>query len=195
MLISMRIIITDLEMIWERSSKPAPQRISKGTRRIGAIPASETETYSIYRVSAAAKSLPLAAMLDSSIWTEMQNDQDQLKLNTHVLIEIMKLRKSFAILATVKAHWKIVQANARRSDFSIRYCGDRRDGKVSTIHQTTVDETGLYFVSSYSAVRCRLFIEIVDQRRPGCHSPRPRCFRCRPGKSSKLSPGRRSGAR
>jgi hypothetical protein len=72
----------------------------------------------------------------------MQNDQVQLEVNTHLLMEIMKLRKSFAVPATLKARWKIVQANARKSGLSIRYFGDRRDGKVSAIRQTAVDQIG-----------------------------------------------------
>jgi hypothetical protein len=100
-----------------------------------------TGTYSIYRASAVAKSLPPAVMLDSPIWTQMQNDQVQLEVNTHLLMEIMKLRKSFAVPVTLKARWKIVQANARKSGLSIRYFGDRRDGKVSA-SQIAVDQIG-----------------------------------------------------
>lgn len=96
----------------------------------------EDETCCIYRASAAAKSLPPGLMLASPIWTQMQDDQVQLEVNTHLPIEIIKLRRSFAIPATLKARWKIVQEYARKSGFSLRYFGDRRPGKVSTICQT-----------------------------------------------------------
>lgn len=67
--------------------------------------AAELETRCIYRVSAAAKRSPPALNSAIPALPLVEDNSVRIEFNTYLLIELMKLRKSFAIPANLKARW------------------------------------------------------------------------------------------
>jgi integrase len=125
------LVLRTLAKIDTKSLEDFEQAVDLFVASMSAVP--EVDNCFIYRVSAAAKSLPPALKLPTSILTLIKGDQLPLEVNTHLLIEMMKLRRSFAIPSELKAQWKIVHACAQKSGFSFRYFGDRRPNNDSGV--------------------------------------------------------------